>query len=709
MDYRKYDERIDALLQSMTLDQKIGQLHQIRFSGDNFDEVLREVEAGRTGSLVLAISATAGNDLQSAKYADKMPLLQKAAMESTGIPLINGRDIIHGHRVVFPIPLAMAASFHPELIEKAYRTITEEASQDGIDWSFAPMLDISRDPRWGRCIEGAGEDPYLGARIGEAMIKGFQGKEGDESRIAACVKHYIGYGASEGGRDYSPTDISEISLRNYYLPAFRAAVDAGAATVMTSFNAIAGLPCTSSRYLLREVLKQEFGFDGFVVSDWGAVHHLQTRFGIAEDKKECAEKALNAGLDMDMVSGCFFQYVKELLSEGLITEEVLDDAVRRILRVKMAFGLFEDPYKPKKELDYEAHSEEAVRVAEECLVLLKNENGILPLKKDAKIAAVGPMVDLRRDHLGSWTLDFDLTYVKTIREAFLSEYPELAVSFADTGMLDVMPMLGKNKDVTVVFLGESAAVTGESNSLVDIELPKGQLALLKALKSKGQKVVAVLCFGRPIALEEMEPYCDAILYAWHGGSGAATAIVRTLMGDSVPSGSLPMTILKRTGQIPLYYNTYRSSSNSYYGLGNGKYNDADVRPMYPFGYGLSYTSFSYGEVKIENSPSYADICEGKRLVLSVEIENTGAYDAYETAQCYLYDSVAEIARPLRELCGFQKVFIKAGERATVRFSLGKEELGYYASDNRLRLDRGSFELYVGRGAYAKSKIGFILE
>ncbi len=703
--YRKYDEQIDQLLSKMSMEQKIGQLNQIVYNGENCDELLPKIKEGKVGSLILAVSAQAGNDFQKHTNSDNIRLLQKAAIENTGIPLINGRDVIHGHKVVFPIPLAMAASFHPELIEKAYTTISEEAVNDGVDWAFTPMLDVSRDPRWGRCIEGPGEDPYLGSKMAEATIKGLQGDDHSKREsIAACMKHFIGYGAAEGGRDYASTEIGENSLRNYYLKAFQAGAEAGAATVMTSFNAISGQPVTSNKYLITDVLKKEFGFDGFTVSDWGAVELMKLWHGAAEDKKECAEKALNAGLDMDMVSNSFIDHVKELIEEGKVSVETLDEAVRRILRIKFDFGLFDNPYKEVKAIDYESHVEEAVKTAEECIVLLKNKDHILPLDKTMKIAAVGPMVNLKRDLLGSWTLDFDLQYVKSIREAFEEEYKETEVSFAETDMFDRMAMIGRNKDVTVVFLGESACVTGEAHSLSNIDIPPQQVELVKTLKNMGQKVVAVLCFGRPRAVQCIEPYCDAILYAWHGGTGCAQAIVHTLMGDNVPSGSLPMTILKNTNQIPLYYNSFRGGSNAYYNRANGKYEDSALTPMYPFGYGLSYTDFEYSEVHVEKLPSYEELMKGEKVIVSVEVKNTGTIDALETVQCYVFDVAATIARPLRELKGFQKLLIPAGEAVKVTFDLGVEELGYYGMDNHFRVDKGSFEIYLGRGAYCENKV-----
>ncbi len=697
-------------MEGLSLDVKIGQLNQIMYNGKNFEEVLTQVKTGQVGSLIFAASAHAGNEpREGIGSIEHINALQKAAIESSGIPLIFGRDVIHGHQVVFPIPLAMAATFNPELIQKCYEKISEEAADDGVHWSFAPMMDVSRDPRWGRAVEGSGEDPYLSSQMAVAAIKGFQGEDHKRREsIAACAKHFVGYGASEGGRDYNPTEIGEATLRNYYLRPFKAAAENGVATVMSAFNAISGEPMSSNQYLFDDVLRKEFGFEGFVVSDWDAVTMLQV-FGTAKDRKECAEQCLNAGIDMDMVDGCYLDHVKQLIKEGKISMETLDKAVSRILRIKLEYGIFDHPYVEQKGFDLEQHMDLAVKTAEETMVLLKNNNGILPLHRAQKIAAVGPMLNAKRDLLGTWTKDFILSYVKTIREAL--ENSGANIVFSESALQDSMVMAGRKQDVTVVFLGESAAATGEARSLASIDIPQEQVELVKRLYATGQRVVAVCCFGRAVALQAIEPYCEAILYAWHSGTGMAQAVTNLLFGDAVPSGCLPMTLPRSTGQIPLYYNMPRAGrdANAYYGADYNCYEDIDAMPLYPFGYGLSYTSFHYSEPVVELLPSMEELNAGTKIIVSSEVYNTGAKDALDTVQCYVKDVHATIARPLRELKGFKKVFIRAGERIKVSFELGKDELGYYNGRNEYVTDPGQFEVFIGKGTFANAQIGFLLE
>ncbi len=711
-DLKKWDEKIAALLDKMSLDEKIGQLNQIMYNGRNFDEVMEEVQAGKAGSLILAGSAHAGNDSQAVLGSiERINEIQKAAIESCGIPLIYGHDVIHGHSVVYPVPLAMAASFDSELIQHCYEAISEEAANDAIHWTFAPMIDISRDPRWGRSVEGAGEDPYLASRMAEAVVKGFQGDDHQRREsIAACTKHYVGYGASEGGRDYNPTEIGELTLRNFYLRPFEAAVKSGVATVMSAFNSISGQPMSSNEYLLDDVLKKEFGFDGFVISDWDAVSMLEV-FGTARDRKECTEQCLNAGIDMDMADHCYINHLKALIEEGKVSMETLDEAVRRVLRIKMEYGLFEHPYAEFKAFDLNQHLNLAVKSAEESMVLLKNKDNILPLKKTQKIAAIGPMMDLRRDLLGTWSLDFDISYVQTIREA-LKQCSDVDITYSETMLQDTMVMAGRKKDVTVVFLGESVAVTGEARSLASADIPKDQVELVKKLHATGQKVVAVLCFGRTVAVGEIEPYCDAMLYAWHSGTGMAQAIVNVLFGSKVPSGCLPMTILRSTTQIPLYYNMPRAGrdADAYYNPDEYScYEDIEASPMYPFGYGLSYTTFTYSNPVLETCISFDELMNGKKIIVSTEVTNTGNYDAYDIVQCYVKDVHASIARPVRELKGFHKVWLRQGETEKIFFELGLDELGFYNRRNQFTAERGLFEVYVGKSAYAQNRVDFELK
>lgn len=704
--------RADEIMSRMTLDEKIGQLNQVSYNGKNFDEVAEEIKARRVGSIILATSSQAGNDKQAKSDTDATDMLQKLAMENGGIPIIYGRDVIHGHRVVYPVPLAMAATFNPDIIEKSYREIAKEASRDGIHWSFAPMIDVSRDPRWGRCVEGPGEDPYLGGKMAEAAVRGFQGDDFSQpDSLAACVKHFVGYGASEGGRDYNCADIGETALRNFYLRAFDKAVKAGVATVMSSFNDISGIPLSANEHLLREVLKDEFGFDGFVVSDWSSVDML-IDFGTASDRKESAEQALKAGIDMDMVSKSYVDFTKELISEGKLSEDILDDAVRRILCVKIAFGLFENPYAPDIDVDYDKHIESAIEVAEQAVVLLKNKDSLLPLSRDAKISAIGPMINNKRDLLGTWTLDFNLDYVKTYKDVLNEEYSDVEVFYADSELQQSMVTASRKAKTAVVFLGEPAAATGENRSIANVDIPYEQAELVKKLHNTGSKVIAVLTFARPTGLEEIEPFCDAMIYAWHCGTGTAQAVVRTLFGDNVPSGALPMTLLRRSAQIPLYYNATRSGKkvDPYFGFAwwANIYEDMTGTPMYPFGYGLSYTEFKYSNIQLDKSVSYAELMNGGKLKVSVDVKNIGVYDGYETVQCYVKDEVAQIARPLRELKGFEKPFIKRGETKHIVFELGLDELGYYNAKSNFVADCGKFTIYIGNSSLATDCIEFVL-
>lgn len=698
-------ERIKELLSKMTLDEKIGQLNQVMQT--NTEELRKEIAEGKIGSLILANSSTAGNDEQTAANKALLDELQKIAVEKSpsGIPMIYGRDVIHGHHVVMPIPLASAASFNPEATREAYRYTAEDAANDGVHWTFSPMMDISRDPRWGRCIEGFGEDPYLASKMAVASVKGFQGDDlKDKNSIAACAKHYIGYGASEGGRDYSKAEIADYTLRNYYLKPFASAVKEGkVATVMSSFNEISGQPLSSSRYLLYDVLKKELGFDGFIISDWGAVEQLIWQ-DIAEDKKEAARLSANAQLDMDMVDRCYIENLHELVDEGKVSEEMIDDMAYRVLSIKEKIGLFDNPYIQEREIDYAKHKKAAKKCSDEAMVLLKN-NGALPISKDEKVLIVGPFTHEKRALLGSWTLDFDITQVNSIAEVF-TERSENVIA-PDSRLWDDVTMREiSNVDTIIVALGESMRVTGEANSLADIDLPAEQLEYIKKAKGLGKKVIGVLCFGRPVGLQAAEPYFDAILYAWHSGTMAAHSIADIVYGDVNPSGRLPMTIPRCTGQIPIYYNYPTLSRNklSYYGEGYS-YHDYLSTPMYPFGFGLSYTQFEYSEAVCKNNKiSLEDIKNGKKFEIEVTVKNTGKTDGAEVAQCYIHDKIATMTRPIKELKGFSKNYIKAGESVSVKFELGFDELGFYNAQSEFVVEPGKFEVYVGKDCTEKKSI-----
>ena len=682
---------IKELIKSMTLEEKVGQLNQVAYIPQNLDGIENRIREGKLGSIILSQTAFAGNDSPCSIDYEKANKLQKIAVEETNshIPILFGRDVIHGHKTVFPIPLAMAASFNMELIEESYRCIAKEAYNDGIKWTFAPMLDVSRDPRWGRIIESPGEDPYLGENVARAVIKGFQGDDfGKAGSLCACAKHFVGYGASEGGRDYNRTEISEYTLRNFYLKAFKSAVESGVGTVMSAFNEISGQPVTASEYLITDVLKKEFGFDGFVVSDWEAVKQLIDQ-GIAENEKICAKMALKAGIDMDMVDDIYNDYACELVREGKISEDIIDNAVYRILYIKEKAGLFDNPYTTPVKVDTNYNAEMARKMAAESMVLLKNECKVLPLSGNDKIYLDGDMRDDVRSILGSWTLDGIAEETVSISKG-IRNYTE-PVSKAD------------DANIVVLAIGESHAVTGEAHSLADIDLKPEYIELAKKYKEMGKKVVGIFNFGRPIAMEDGEQYFDSILYAWHSGTQTGNAVADIIFGKTNPSGHLPATILRKTGQVPLYYNFTKGSRpvNEYYDHAGDRfinnYDDCKGSPLYPFGYGLSYTKFEYSKPRIISD-------KGTEFTVGIGVKNVGEYDGYELVQCYVCDEIASLMRPIRELKGFEKVFLKKGEEKEIVFKLGKNELGFYNMKNEFIAEEGKFTIYLGGSAYCENKL-----
>lgn len=709
---KKYDDLIEKLIIQMSIKEKIGQLNQISvtdFKG-KYELLKSKIINGEIGSIILASSATAGNDAQGHINTEFYNELQRIAVEDSRlhIPIIYGRDVIHGHRTVFPVPLAQAASFNPKLIEESYKCIAKEAANDGVHWTFTPMLDLCRDPRWGRIIEGPGEDPYIGSVIAEAIIRGFQGDNlSDEESLVACAKHYIGYGASEGGRDYHRTEISDYSLYNYYLPAFRSAVNCGVGTVMSSFNDINGQPVTSSYKYLTEILRDELQFDGFVVSDWGAVSQLKNQ-GVAQNDSEAAALAINAGLDMDMVDNVYINNLETLIENGIVSESVLDESVRRILRVKYAKGLFDNPYCTPIEYDKKEHLYKAYELASESMVLLKN-NGVLPLSSDMNIALLGPMVYERRSLLGSWTLDGSPEETKNFFEAMKTKCSSGNILTIDdrTGLYDNLYHKIEKSDVIVLALGESEKVTGEARSVADISLTKNQIELINRVHACGKKVVGVIFCGRPIAMEGVANMLDAVLYAWHSGSKTAEAACDILFGNINPSGKTVVTFPRKTGHIPLYYNVTSSGRpvNGYYENSEKNYIDSLASPYYPFGYGLSYTDFEYGEISV-NSESfmYDDIKNGAKFQFSIDVKNTGKFDGKEVVQLYIHDKNATLMRPLKELKKFKKVLIKSGEQKTVIFEIGYDDLGFYDSNGRYLLEKGEFDIYIGADCLTKNYV-----
>ncbi len=699
---------IEKIIEKMSIRDKIAQLTEVCIPVTNYEEVLERIKKEPIGTIITAGGANAGNDAQDPISADNMNELQKASMENHGIPILVGRDVIHGHHIVLPIPLGLAATFNPELVEEGYRAVAEEAKSNGINWSYAPMVDVSRDARWGRIIESGGEDTYVNAKLGEAIVHGFQGR-GEKINIAACAKHFAGYGAAYGGRDTHSSEISEYSLRNYYLPPFEAAVKAGVASFMNSFTEISGEPVASSRYLLTDVLRGEWGFEGFVVSDWGSVNQLQNQ-GVAENPVHAAELAINAGLDVEMVNmEYYYKNLEQLVNDGRVSIQTIDEAVRRVLRIKEKMGLFENPYVDKKMYDKEAHRDIARRVAEEAMVLLKNDNNALPLNKNEKIVVMGPFAKDRRSILGSWTCDFDINESVTVYDAIKNvgenviyldyenpEYKDLAWTVNED--------LGY--DTAVVVIGESYALTGEANCLAKIELTESQREIIRFARRHCKKVVGLFAFGRPRAMYEDIDMLDAVIYMWHAGSQTGNAAANILFGNVCPSGKLAVTLPKQTGQVPIYYNAppvARCKQSYYQKQSNGTYKDIDGMPLYPFGYGLSYTTFEYSDVKIKSDRiSLESIENGECFEVSVYVKNTGNYDAKETVQCYIRDCVSSMTRPVKELKDFNKIFLKKGETKTVTFKVGFDKLGFFRKDSKFAVEKGKFKIFVGKDCYTEN-------
>lgn len=710
--FEKFKKRAEEILSKMSLKEKLGQLNQLETpTAENLEEFKEKVRKGEVGSILMSVGATAGNDAQGAISVDFYNELQRIAVEESpsGIPMIFGRDVIHGHRTIFPIPLAMAASFNPDLIEESYKCIAKEASNESVHWTFTPMLDLSRDPRWGRIIEGTGEDPYVGAKVAEAVVKGLQGDDvSQKDKLLSCAKHYIGYGASEGGRDYHRTEISDYSLYNYYLPAFRSAIKAGAKTVMSSFNDINGQPVTSSKHYLTDILRGNLGFDGFVVSDYDAVIQLKKQ-GVAKTDEDCSLMAISAGLDMDMHDSCYIENLENLVKNGILDISVIDNAVKNILTVKLYKGLFENPYCENIQIDRTENLKMAREMAQESMVLLKNENNILPLKKNEKITLIGPFTYERRSLLGSWTID---------GKAEETEHLMGAMKEVVTGEIRNASFEGLNWDssgkafdfanVIVLALGESWSATGESRAVSTITISESQKALIKKAKASGKKLVGVFFCGRPIAMQGIAEDFDAILYAWHSGSETARAARDILFGDVVPSGKLPVTIPKLATHIPLYYNVTSSGRpvDCYYGENAGAcYVDSLPTPYYPFGYGLSYSTFSYSKpVLNKDSISSEELQKGSKITVSVDVENTGEYDGKETVQLYIHDPVAQMMRPLRELKAFKKLKILKNANVNVNFELGYEDLGFYLSNGEYIVEKGEIEVYIGADCLTENKI-----
>ena len=687
------EKRIDDLISRMTLEEKVLQLNQYTLGrNNNVNNVGEEVKKvpSEIGSLI---------------YFDINPELrnsmQKKAMEESrlGIPIIFGYDAIHGFRTIYPISLGQACSWNPELVEQACAVSAQEARMSGVDWTFSPMIDVARDPRWGRVAEGYGEDPYTNGVFAAASVRGYQGDDmSAENRMAACLKHYVGYGASEAGRDYVYTEISAQTLWDTYLLPYEMGVQAGAATLMSSFNDISGVPGSANPYIMTEILKKRWKHDGFIVSDWGAVEQLKNQ-GLAATKKDAAQYAFNAGLEMDMMSHAYDRHLKELVEEGKVTMAQVDESVRRVLRVKFRLGLFERPYTPvtnEKDRFFRPQSMAvAAQLAAESMVLLKNDNQILPLTNKKRIAVVGPMAKNGWDLLGSWCGHGKDTDVEMLYDGLTAEFggdaelryamgckPQGNDRSGFAGALDV----ARWSDVVIVCLGEMLTWSGENASRSTIALPQIQEELVKELKEVGKPIILVLSNGRPLELNRMEPLCDAILEIWQPGINGARSMAGILSGRINPSGKLAMTFPYSTGQIPIYYNRRKSGRGH-----QGFYKDITSDPLYPFGHGLSYTEFKYGTV----TPSATKVKRGDKLSAEVTVTNTGARDGAETVHWFISDPYCSITRPVKELKHFEKQFIKAGETKTFRFDIDLErDFGFVNEDGKRFLEAGEYHILV---------------
>ena len=687
------EKRIDDLISRMTLEEKILQLNQYTLGrNNNVNNVGEEVKKvpSEIGSLI---------------YFDINPELrnsmQKKAMEESrlGIPIIFGYDAIHGFRTIYPISLGQACSWNPGLVEQACAVSAQEARMSGVDWTFSPMIDVARDPRWGRVAEGYGEDPYTNGVFAAASVCGYQGDDmSAENRMAACLKHYVGYGASEAGRDYVYTEISAQTLWDTYLLPYEMGVKAGAATLMSSFNDISGVPGSANPYIMTEILKKRWKHDGFIVSDWGAVEQLKNQ-GLATTKKDAARYAFNAGLEMDMMSHAYDRHLKELVEEGKVTMAQVDESVRRVLRVKFRLGLFERPYTPvtnEKDRFFRPQSMAvAAQLAAESMVLLKNDNQILPLTNKKKIAVVGPMAKNGWDLLGSWCGHGKDTDVEMLYDGLTAEFggdaelryamgckPQGNDRSGFAGALDV----ARWSDVVIVCLGEMLTWSGENASRSTIALPQIQEELVKELKEAGKPIILVLSNGRPLELNRMEPLCDAILEIWQPGINGARSMAGILSGRINPSGKLAMTFPYSTGQIPIYYNRRKSGRGH-----QGFYKDITSDPLYPFGHGLSYTEFKYGTV----TPSATKVKRGDKLSAEVTVTNTGSRDGAETVHWFISDPYCSITRPVKELKHFEKQLIKAGETKTFRFDIDLErDFGFVNEDGKRFLEAGEYHILV---------------
>lgn len=722
-DKDKMDQFIDNLMGKMTLQEKIGQLN-LPVSGEivtgqaKSSDVAGKIRKGQVGGLF------------NVKGVENIREVQKIAVEQSRlkIPLLFGMDVIHGYETVFPIPLALSCSWDMEAIKESARIAAKESSADGICWTFSPMVDICRDPRWGRMAEGGGEDPYLGSEISAAMVKGYQGDDlTDKNTIMACVKHFALYGAPEAGRDYNTVDMSHLSMFNNYFPPYKAAIDAGVGSVMTSFNVVDGIPATGNKWLMTDVLRDRWGFDGFVVTDYTAISEMIAH-GMG-DLQQVSAMSLSAGTDMDMVADGFLTTLEKSLKEGKVTMAEIDKACRRILEAKYKLGLFDDPYKycdasrVKKDIFTAENRAVARKIATETFVLLKNENNLLPLQRKGKIALVGPLANTKANMPGTWSVaaasdkynslyesmkqslagKAEVLYAKGSNLMYDAQREAEATMFgremrdprSAQELLDEALSVASQADVIVAAVGESSEMSGESSSRTNLEMPDAQRDLLTALKKTGKPIVLVYFAGRSTVMTWEQENFPAILNVWFGGSEAADAICDVVFGDVSPSGKLTTTFPKNVGQIPLYYNHLNTGrpleAGKWFSKFRSNYLDIDNDPLYPFGYGLSYTTFRYGDLQLSNN----SMNEKGKITASVTVTNTGNYDADEIVQMYIRDMVGSVARPVKELKGFERIHLKKGESRTVSFDITAEQLKFYNSALNWVCEPGEFEVMVG--------------
>jgi beta-glucosidase len=710
-------ERVDSVLSLMTLEEKIGQLNQLSYGigwGPTVkvnvpDEYKQLIKEGKVGSFLNAIGAEFTYELQ--KVA-----VQESRLK---IPLLFGLDVIHGFKTTFPVPIGEAATWQPEIVEMSAHYQAVEAASAGIHWTFSPMVDIARDPRWGRIMEGAGEDPYLGSLMAAAHVRGYQGDLSDLN-IIACVKHYAGYGGAEGGRDYNTVDFSERTFRDIYLPPYKAGVDAGAHTLMASFNEIGGIPASGSKYLLNDILREEWGFKGFVVSDWNSIGEL-INHGFASDLKHAGEISLNAGLDMDMESRSYITHLTELVDEDKVDEDVIDESVKRILRIKFMLGLFDDPFKycskerEKNNIMTNDIKIASMEVAKRSFVLLKNDKNILPLKKDyKKIAIIGPLANSKKDPIGGWGalgIPEDVTSVLEGFKNYVDKKTEVLYSEGckiddqtTTGFKDALK-IAKKSDIIILCVGESRDMSGEACSRSTLDLPGVQEELAKELLKTGKPIVVVLMNGRPLSINWLNDNANAILETWFAGTMAGDAIAKVLFGDYNPSGKLPVTFPRTVGQVPMYYNHKNTGrpgdlKNHY----TSKYLDLPLTPLYPFGYGLSYTTFEYNDLNLSKNK----ISNEDSIIVSVKVKNTGRFDGEEVVQMYVQDLVGSVTRPVKELKGFKKIMLKRGEEKSVSFTINEEDLRFTAADMKFKSESGMFKIYVGTNSVDVKETNFEL-